>query len=58
MKFYQILKKENCMINMEWMVLKMEEEELLVVWAIFSQCLEWEELVKEDLKKLKKEKLF
>ena len=46
------------MINMEWMVLKMEEEELLVVWAIFSQCLEWEELVKEDLKKLKKEKLF
>ena len=46
------------MINMEWMALKMEEEEHQEVWEIFSQCLAWEEEVKEDLKKLKKEKLF
>jgi len=57
MKYYQTVKNVICMINMVWKESKMEAEELVVVWVIYSLCLEWEvKEVKEDLKKHKKEK--
>lgn len=40
-KCYQILRKDNCMMNMERRASKMVDHQAVLGWAVCLKCLEW-----------------